>query len=180
MYYRYVFDLDNTLVMTNILNNDAYNYALTTLRMPPINTHARITRKVVFELYPHLPEIKKNQIVELKQNYFKDNLNHSQPNLDLINFLQSKTSSHCILWTSADKVRVIDLLMHYKIDKNFISVLYSNKFEIYEDTKEICKIFNCSSKQLIFFEDDENIINRLQLLEQKVFTSKCKINLNGL
>lgn len=177
---RYIFDVDNTLVTTNLLNNAAYNFALDALHLPTITTHTRITRKVIFETYQNLSEIQKEKIVKLKQNYFKSNIHLTQPNVDLIKFLQSKQPSHCILWTSADASRVGDLLEHYKITDNFISLFYSNKLDLEIDIKKVCDIFNCSSKHLFFFEDEKNVVDKLRLLGQRVFSPGCTINLSVL
>ena len=166
---RYVFDLDNTLIFTNELNNDSYNYALTQLKLMPITTCKRITRDVVFNNYPHLSEPQKNLIVKLKQEYFIKNIYCTTPNTNLIYLLQSTNPAYCVLWTSADKDRVKGLLSHYKLENNFISIIYSRKRKVSEDIGKICEIFGCTSKQLFFFEDNKNIINELVLLRQKFF-----------
>lgn len=67
---RYVFDLDNTLIYTDSLNNDSYNYALSLQGLAPINDCKRITRDIVFKKYPNLNNVQKNKIIELKQEYF--------------------------------------------------------------------------------------------------------------
>lgn len=177
---KYIFDLDNTLVMTNLLNNAAYNFALDTLHLSPITIHTRITRKVVFETYQNLSDCQKKEIVRLKQNYFNCNLHLSQPNCKLLKFLKSKQSSHCILWTSADVDRVRNLLEYYNITNNFILLLYSNKFDVGIDVEKICDTFNCSSKKLFFFEDEEDVVDKLRLLELRVFSPGSAIALNGL
>lgn len=161
--------------MTNRLNNSAYNHALKMLHFPAINLQSRITRKTVFEAYPCLSEIQKEQIVKLKQRYFMENMNLTQPNMKLISFLQSKNSSHCVLWTSADKDRVRELLAYHKLSDRFALIFYSNKLDVDEDTKKICEIFNCLSKQLSFFEDDKNVVNKLRSLGQRVFTERDMI-----
>lgn len=165
---RYVFDLDNTLIMTDELNNASYNYALTQLGIPPITVSTRITRDVVFDNYPNLTELQKNQIVKLKQGYFIDNIHCTHPNTNLIYLLKSKNAAHCVLWTSADKNRVSSLLMHYRLENHFVTIIYSSKRKLSEDIVKICNIFDCDSKQLFFFEDDANIVNELRLLGQKV------------
>ncbi len=165
---RYVFDLDDTLIMTTELNNTSYNYALTKLSIPPIIASTRITRDVVFNNYSNLTELQKNEIVKLKQFYFMENIHCTRPNTRLIELLQSKNAEHCVLWTSADKNRVKGLLMHYKLENHFITIMYSSKQKLNEDIIKICNVLNCTKKQLFFFEDDANIINELRLLGQKV------------
>ena len=86
---RYVFDLDNTLVMTDNLNNTAYNYALSCVGFQPIVGVQRITRKEIFNSIPNLTLSQKKQIVELKQNYFIKNINDTVLNLELYSLLES-------------------------------------------------------------------------------------------
>jgi phosphoglycolate phosphatase-like HAD superfamily hydrolase len=177
---RYVFDLDNTLIMTDELNNESYNYALAQFGISPITTFTRITREVVFDKYPNLTEFQKSQIVESKQSYFMDNIHSTHPNTNLIYLLQSKKVEYCVLWTSADKDRVRNLLTYYRLENNFISIVYSRKRKVSEDIQKICEVFGCTSKQLLFFEDDTNVVKELRLLGQRVFTSNLPNLLNRL
>jgi len=78
---RYIFDLDNTLVYTDSLNNDSYNYALKKLGLASINDCKRITRDVILSKYPELNSFQKNEIIELKQKYFMNNLKRTSPNM---------------------------------------------------------------------------------------------------
>ena len=69
----YVFDLDNTLVFTDALNNEAYNFVLKKFGLSEIRNVERITREVVFQKYPEV-EKWKDEIIALKQNFFLNNL----------------------------------------------------------------------------------------------------------
>jgi len=59
----YVVDLDDTLVLTKNLNNDAYNFALEQNGQKRIKTAKRITRD-------SLKNKHNKQIISDKQNYF--------------------------------------------------------------------------------------------------------------
>ena len=65
----YVFDLDNTLVFTDALNNEAYNFILKKFGLSEIQNVERITREVVFQKYPEV-EKWKDEIIVLKQKFF--------------------------------------------------------------------------------------------------------------
>jgi DNA processing protein len=168
---RYVFDLDNTLIRTNSLNNNAYNYALSTLDLPVINSYARITRDIVFKEYPNLSKEQKELITQLKQDYFINHLQLTSVNEHVLKALHSQSAEHCILWTSADKVRVQALLTYYKIDNAFNEVLFSDKNNTKQDIEKICKIFKCNSEELIFYEDNHEILERLQKLKMKTISA---------
>lgn len=61
---KYFIDLDDTLVNSTILNNDAYNFALEMFGYNRILTNERITREN-FDSYKDL-----DGIIKLKQKYF--------------------------------------------------------------------------------------------------------------
>lgn len=158
---KYVFDLDNTLVYTDILNNDSYNYALNILGLPEINNVKRITREVVFVKYPYISMTLRNDILELKQDYFKKNLHVTVPNNTLLKLLLMQKKANCILWTSANSNRVKETLKYYDIEEEFISVIFSKKQNIDLELEKIYKIFKCKLEQIIFYEDNKEIIKRL-------------------
>ena len=62
---KYIFDLDETLIQSTTLNNDAYNYALEKFGYPRINTSERITR----EELNFIPEELLRKIIKEKQKY---------------------------------------------------------------------------------------------------------------
>ena len=167
---RHVFDLDNTLVYTDSLNNKSYNYALNQLGLASINNCKRITRDVVLSIYPHLDSIQKNEIIELKQKYFVNNLKVTSPNTSLFQLLENQNFELCILWTSADETRVLAILEHYKICNAFKTVVFSSKVEVIEDIEKICKLLDCGFDHLIFYEDNQRVIQDLQKLNLNVIS----------
>lgn len=169
---RYVFDLDNTLIYTNSLNNDSYNYALNLLGLESIVDCKRITRDIVFSRYPNLNSIQKNRVIELKQRYFMNNLKYTFPNKDLIQFLKKRNIESCILWTSANQTRVLEILTYYKISNLFKEVLFSrgSKVELTKDIVRICKLLECDCENLIFYEDNQRVIQGLQRLNLNVIS----------
>lgn len=167
---RHVFDLDNTLIHTDLLNNDSYNYALNLLGLATIVDCKRITRDVVFSRYPDLNRIQKNKIIELKQKYFMNNLKETIPNKSLIQLLEDQNVELCILWTSADKTRVLAILDYYKISNAFKKVLFSSKLEVPEDIVKICELLECGIEHLIFYEDNQRVIQDLQRLNLNVIS----------
>lgn len=160
----YVFDLDNTLIYTNLLNNNSYNHALNSVGLESIVDCKRITRDIIFSRYPNLNSIQKNIIIELKQRYFINNLKYTFPNKPLIQILENKNPKLCILWTSANKSRVLSILDYYKIRNEFKVILYSNKNQVIYDIVKICESLECDLKDLIFYEDNQRVIEELKKL----------------
>lgn len=164
----HIFDLDNTLIYTNKLNNDSYNYALTKLRLEPIVSCSRVTRKVVLNHYSFLNEQRQTKLIQLKQAYFINHINKTELNLQLHSVLHSQSPKCCVLWTSAEKERVLPLLKYYQLQFAFSEIIYSNKNNVRRDIEKICQRFSCISKQLIFYEDNIVIIEVLRSLGQAV------------
>lgn len=165
---RYVFDLDNTLIYTDKLNNASYNYALQRCGLIPINSYSRVTRDIVFKCYPFLNEFQKKEIVKVKQSYFIKNIDYTELNTVLLAELKSRGADYSILWTSSNKERCFALLSYYNIGDCFKEIVFSNKDNIEKDIEKICNIFICNSMDLIFYENDASVIKKLKFLGQKV------------
>lgn len=152
---KYIFDLDNTLVYTDELNNEAYNYALKVLNKDTIDIDSRITREIVF-LKIKLNEDEKKTILKIKQEYFIENIKKLKLNEQLISFLKSQNPEDCILWTKADKNRVEAILNYFDLKKYFIWIFYSDKTNIINDINFMTKKLCCSKCDLIIFDDIKN------------------------
>ena len=98
-----VFDLDNTLVFTDMLNNESYNFALTKIGKERIVDVKRITRNIVNSVY-ELTDDEKQQLIKTKQEYFDNNISKIELNEGLILKLKELDSSKCILWTREKKL----------------------------------------------------------------------------
>lgn len=68
--FYYIFDIEGTLVLTDDLNNESYNYALIQNNLNPINNVERITRKTIELFYNSIEVSLFNKIVQQKQEYF--------------------------------------------------------------------------------------------------------------
>lgn len=83
-----VFDLDNTLVMTDELNNRAYNHALELFGLSTLKTQGRITREYIRQIFPALPDVMLMQIVTEKQRFFLRNLHDTKLNEPIVRLLK--------------------------------------------------------------------------------------------
>jgi phosphoglycolate phosphatase-like HAD superfamily hydrolase len=162
--YNYIFDLDNTLIYTDALNNLAYNYALSCFGLNSIKDTQRITREIIRNKYPHLSQLEIDNISQLKQDYFKQNLIKTNCNKSLVKFLRQQDPNQCMLWTSADKNRTLELLKYYQLNHHFTGVLFSPKENIDEDIQKLTANLNCANDELIIFDDNELVINELPKL----------------
>lgn len=160
--YKHIFDLDNTLVFTDELNSEAYNYALVSHGKEPIYGVKRITREVIFSRFK-LTEDEKDSVVKIKQNFFFDHLEKIKKNDNLLKLLIGEKPADCILWTSAEKCRVEAILNYLKLKDYFSWVYCSTKTNIKVDLENICQHFKCSKLQLKFYENNIRVLNELNL-----------------
>ena len=132
----YVVDLDDTLVLTKNLNNDAYNFALEQNGYSRIKTAKRITRD-------NLKNKHSKQIISDKQNYFAQKWLKYRVvvNQEILSLLKKQERKNCYLWTSADKNRAEYILKELDLYKYFNKVIYDDKKEkivLCYQTKEAC------------------------------------------
>lgn len=146
----YVVDLDDTLVLTKNLNNDAYNFALEQNGQSRIKTNKRLTRE-------NLGKTPNKNLIADKQNYFAQKWLKYRVivNEEIISILRKQNKENCYLWTSANKDRAEYILRELDLYKYFNKVIYDNK-----------KDLNCSLKRLkgitksnvfLIFEDNDDL-----------------------
>lgn len=165
---KYVFDLDNTLIYTDRLNNDSYNHALKCQGLCTINGIQRLTREIVFRNYPNITDLQKSEIINLKYEYFINNLHVTEVNEYLVKLLKSQEKNDCILWTSAEEKRVKAILEYYNMNNLFKDIMFSSKTDILTDVEKICELYSCKLNQLLFYDDNLILIKELELLNLNV------------
>lgn len=167
--YYFLFDMDGTVLFTDKLNNESYNYALKKYNFPIIQTQKRITRKLIKKCYSYLEDKELTNIIQLKQNYFINNIKKAERNEPLFSILQSLEKNKCILWTSADKKRAKAMIMEFNLSLFFSKKIISEKKYISEDIKNICAELSCKDSQLLVFENDPIIVNKLKKINVSCF-----------
>ena len=73
-----------------------------------------------------------------------------------------------MLWTSSEKNRVQAILDYYKICNSFKIILFSDKLIVKQDIEKICELFECDYEELVFYEDNDRVIEELQQLSIEV------------
>ena len=140
----YVVDLDDTLVLTKNLNNDAYNYALEQNGQKRIRTAKRLTRE-------NLNALLSKKLITDKQNYFAQKWLKYRVvvNEEILNLLKNQDKENCFLWTSADKNRAEYILKELDLAKYFNKVIYDDK-KYLNSSLETLKDITKSNVFLIF------------------------------
>ncbi|MCL2630405.1 MAG: hypothetical protein FWD49_02630 [Firmicutes bacterium] len=120
-----IVDLDDTLVASTKLNNDAYNYALEKLGFAEIKTSGRITRKSLAHLSPEML----TKVISEKQNYFtRDWMPYRLTiNSKLIHKMIWAGKENCFIWTKSEKGRAMAIIEKLRIDKIISGVIFDDK-----------------------------------------------------
>ncbi len=142
----YVVDLDDTLVSTKNLNNDAYNFALENNGRKRLKTGKRLTRE-------NLGGTPNEKIITDKQKYFAQKWLKYRVvvNEYILNILQKQGKENCYLWTSADKNRTNFILKELDLYKYFNQIIFDDKKDLNNSLKRLKDI--TKSKVFLIFED---------------------------
>ena len=142
----YVVDLDDTLVLTKNLNNDAYNFALENNGHKRIKTSKSLTRE-------NLGETLGKKLITDKQNYFTQKWLKYRVvvNEYILNILRKQDVQNCYIWTSADKERAEYVLKELDLYKYFNKIIFDDKKDLNSSLKRLKDI--TKSNVFIIFED---------------------------
>ncbi len=142
----YVVDLDDTLVSTKNLNNDAYNFALENNGRKRLKTGKRLTRE-------NLGGTPNEKIITDKQKYFAQKWLKYRVvvNQEILSLLKKQERKNCYLWTSADKERADLILKELDLYIYFNRIIFDNKEDLDTSLKRLKDI--TKSNVFIIFED---------------------------
>ena len=163
----YVVDLDDTLILTKNLNNDAYNFALEKHGQSRIKTNKRLTRE-------NLGETPSKKLIADKQNYFTQKWLKYRVvvNEEILKILQNQDKENCYLWTSADKSRADYILKELDLYKYFNKVIYDDKKDLNSSLKRLKDI--TKSNVFLIFEDNEKFFKKT-ISRERVESDKFKV-----
>ena len=148
---KYIFDLDDTLVSSAALNNDAYNYALEQYGYHRITTDERLTRdKLNF-----IPAVALNKIIRAKEYYFTREWLSCRTLLNSVLVEKAKEygKENCYLWTKASPERAKKVLKFWKLDKLFNRLIFDEKRNFKKSVLRLKELTN--SNELVIFENNQ-------------------------
>jgi beta-phosphoglucomutase-like phosphatase (HAD superfamily) len=147
-----VVDLDDTLVNTSLLNNDAYNYALEQYGYDVVESEERLTREELsFVKSEHL-----RKIIRCKQNYFKRHwLSYRVVmNNTLLEIISKNGKNNSYLWTSANKKRAEAIVNACKLNQFFNKIIFDNKKSFVASMYKLKDLTH--SNEFIIYENNDN------------------------
>lgn len=135
----FVFDLDNTLVETDIANNLSYKDAINMVLNTNISWdfNLRFTRENLFSQFPSLSQGQYDDIIKVKNERFYTYMSETRLNTNLVKVLGELHDNGCytILLTNSHRTRALSVCDYYGMsqfftEKYFAEDIVSSKYEI--------------------------------------------------
>lgn len=156
------FDMDGTLVDTNLANFSAYKKAIDSVLQTDTNLvynpEIRFNRSVLRANFPHLTDKELEKVIQVKESLYDEFLNVTtliDENVEVL--LKYSKSNQTYLVTNCRKDRALKTLNHFGLIDKFTNVFY----RIFDDNKKVNKFENALSilgvppNIVIAFENEE-------------------------
>ena len=137
--HTFAFDLDNTLVATDIANSLAYRDAINAVLNTTISWdyNCRFTRDNLLAMFPGMLQSQYERIIKTKNERFNAHMGETQINTNLAMVLSELHSSGCntILLTNCHRERAMSICRHYGIAQYFTGTYFAedkvdSKYEV--------------------------------------------------
>lgn len=160
------FDMDGTLVDTNLANFLAYKKAILSVTKSnqdlTYNSEKRFNRSILKNVVPNLTDKEYDKIIQEKETCYNDFLNETKLNAEIANILSKYSATNkTVLVTNCRKDRAMTTLKHFGLDDKF-SYIFCREFD--DNGKKINKFQNAILKLgvppnlVIAFENEESEI----------------------
>ena len=156
------FDMDGTLVDTNLANFSAYKNAVNSVLQTETNLvynpEIRFNRSVLKASFPHLTDKELEKVIQIKESLYDEFLNVTtliDENVAVL--LKYSKSNQTYLVTNCRKDRALKTLNHFGLIDKFTNVFY----RMFDDNKKVNKYENALSilgvppNIVIAFENEE-------------------------
>jgi phosphoglycolate phosphatase-like HAD superfamily hydrolase len=157
------FDLDGTLVNTNLANYRSYQNAIHTVTesvdILKYDPAIRFNRSKLKETLPNLSEAEYKKIIEIKEQCYSDFLHETSLNFEIADILSRYSSTNrTVLVTNCRKERALRTLDHFGITELFTNFFYrqfaANGTKINKFENAIYKL-GISPTSVVVFENEE-------------------------
>lgn len=162
------FDMDGTLVDTNLANFSAYKNAVDSVLQTETNLvynpEIRFNRSVLKASFPHLTDKELEKVIQLKESLYDEFLNMTTlipKNVEVL--LKYSKSNKTYLVTKCREDRALKTLRHFGLIDMFTDIFCSSR--IFDDNngrinkyENALSILGCSPSIVIAFENEETEI----------------------
>jgi beta-phosphoglucomutase len=158
------FDMDDTLIFTNVANFSAYRDAIKTITAIDISTFLdpskdRVNRENLLFILPRLTQLELDKIVLLKEKLYPNYLPETKINKDVLEpLLNYCMSNDTVLVTNSSKSRALLTLKYHNLTSKFSHCFFKekNKLDKYQNVFSSMAI---SPNNVIVFENEPIEIN---------------------
>ena len=158
----FIFDLDNTLVKTNLANNNSYRDAIYAVTGIDIQIkQMRFTRTDLSYAIPNLSSNKISEIIKLKEDFYSKHIQETILNEQLVKILSflKELGNETILLTESHKLRAKQVCEHYSLSQFFNKQYYKENIGT-SGKYQYLKTQNIPFSSIILFENEENEIQK--------------------
>ncbi|MBR5984180.1 MAG: HAD hydrolase-like protein [Bacteroidales bacterium] len=158
----FIFDLDNTLVKTDLANNNSYRDAIHAVTGIDIQIkQVRFTRADLSYAIPNLSSDKISEIIKLKEDFYSKHIQETILNEQLVKILSflKELGNETILLTESHKLRAKQVCEHYSLAQFFNKQYYKENFGT-SDKYQYLKTQNIPFSSIVLFENEENEIQK--------------------
>lgn len=160
------FDMDGTLIDTNLANFLSYKKAILSLQ---IVTHSfknyseeRLDRINLKSIVPSLSEIEYQRIIQRKEEYYKEFLPETKVNKSIVDaLLKFSKTNMTVLVTNCRQERALETLNYHGLIDKFSKLFFKEihlSDQFFNKFKNAISKLNIPPKLIIAFEDEKNEI----------------------
>jgi FMN phosphatase YigB (HAD superfamily) len=154
----FVFDLDNTLVETDIANNLSYKDAINMVLNTNISWdfNLRFTRENLFSQFPTLSQGLYDYIIKVKNERFYAHMSKTTLNINLVKVLGLLYNNGCstILLTNCHRERALSICDYYGISQFFTEKYFAEDKSVGSCKYEVLLRNGYDMKSVVLFENE--------------------------
>lgn len=160
-----VFDLDGTVVNTDMVNYLAYKEAIQQIiGLDLLIAHSkneRFTRENLFSIIDNLTDLQYKKIIDMKNDLYQKYLPMSKVNACIISVIQKYINKNkIILATNSRKNRAETVLQYHRLESIFDYVFFKEDYDQKSKFLHIVNYFGVSANLIFVFENDNNEIKK--------------------
>lgn len=160
-----VFDLDGTVVNTDMVNNLAYKEAIQQIigmDLPIAHSKdERFTREKLFSIIDNLTDLQYEKIVEMKNGIYQKYLAMSEVNACVIGVIEKYINTNkIILATNSRKNRAEMVLQHHGLKNIFDYMFFKEDYKQESKFLYVVNYFGVSANLIFVFENDNDEIRK--------------------